>query len=166
MNSVRVKAVGRYIVTVERQGKVIDQFEFKNGITNAGLNNMLGVTFHNDTQSATWYAGLISAVAFGSVAAGDTMASHSGWTETSAYSETNRPTWGVGAASGKSITNSTNMTFTINADGTQVAGIFIVNNNTKGGTTGILWCTGLFPSAQTFLNGDLIKVQYTVTLAG
>lgn len=160
----QIKATGFFEVEVIRKGKTIFH-EFFNGVTNEGLNNMLGVTFHGDTQQTAWYLLLIGATSFSTLAAGDTMASHAGWAETVAYSESTRQQWTCGAAASKSITNSTAVTFTISVDNTVVKGIGATSDNTKSGTTGKLWSTGLFSADQTFLNGDQLKITYTVNLS-
>lgn len=159
-----LKVTGRFFVQIIRQGKVIFE-DFFNAVTNEGLNNMLGVTFHGDTQQTAWYALLISGTSFSALAAGDTMASHAGWIESVAYDEATRQQWTAGAAAAKSITNAVAMTFTISADGTVIKGIAICSDNTKSGTTGKLWSTGLFSGDQTLLDGDQLKMLYTVNLA-
>jgi hypothetical protein len=153
---------GRFQAEVWRKGVHIGNLDFKNGITNAGITDALGVLFHADTQKTTWYMLLISATSYTGVNAADTSASHAGWSESSAYDEATRPQWTAGAAAAKAITNSTPVTFTISVDNTILKGIGIISNNTKGGTTGVLWSTGLFASDQTFLDDDQLKVTYTV----
>jgi len=155
---------GFFEVEIWRKDKCIGH-EFFNGITNEGLNNLLGVGFHGDTQQTTWYALLISVTSYSALSASDTMASHTGWTESVAYSESVRQTWTCGSPSSKSITNATEMTFTISVDGTVIKGIAICSDNTKSGNTGKLWSTGLFTTGdQTLLSGDLLKVKYTASV--
>lgn len=150
---------------IRKDGRVEEVGLSKNGITNEGYNNMLGVHFHGDTQQTAWYIGLIGNTSFSTLAAADTMASHSGWTESVAYSNATRPQWTCGAAASKSITNSVVVSFNINADSTVLKGIFIPSDNTKSGTSGKLWSTGLFSSDQTMNNGDVLQITYTVNLS-
>lgn len=138
--------------------------EFHNGITGVGLNYLLGSGFHADTQLTTWYALLISATSFTALNSADTMSSHTGWVESIAYSESARVTWTCGSPSAGSITNSSQMVFTINADGTNLKGMGMTSVSTKSGTTGTLWATGLFASEQDMNNADVLKITYTVTL--
>lgn len=148
-----------------KDGNLIGEQEFPNGITDVGLNKILNDMFDGGSSaspSGTWYCGLIDNAGFSALAAGDTMASHSGWSESTDYTESNRVTWGVGAASARSVTNSTTMDFSINATVT-INGIFIVDNNTKGGTSGTLWATASFSSAVSATSGDTLKVTYTVS---
>lgn len=146
-------------------GKVKTQRDGSNGITDVGLNKILDDMFDGGSAaspSGTWYVGLIDNAGFSALAAADTMASHSGWSESTDYTESNRVTWGVGAASSRSVTNATTVDFSINATVT-INGIFVVDNNTKGGTTGTLWATASFSSPVSATNGDTLKVTYTVS---
>lgn len=138
-----------------------------NQITTEGLNYLLDVGFHNGTQVATWYIGLVDTG--GSYAAGNlasqiaTTGSANGWNEYTEYSETLRQTWTEDAAASGSITNSTTVDFSMNASGT-VAGMFLVSTSTKGGTSGTLWTVLNFSGGnQTVSNGDTLKVTYTLT---
>lgn len=134
-----------------------------NGITTAGLNHGLDVVFHAATQVTTWYMGLVNGGSTPTFAAADTMGSHAGWTEYTAYSQTNRVAWDEGAASAGVTTNSTTMDFSMNASGT-VAGGFLTSSSTKSGTTGTLWMTASFSGGnQSVGNGDTLKLTYTLS---
>jgi hypothetical protein len=168
MSKIKVKVDGFFEIRVIRRlrkGRFgIIYHEFVNGVTNEGLNNMLGVTFHGDTQTS-WYFFPISNASFSILSVNDTMASHAGWTEATAYDETTRQQWITTAPAAKSITNTTYSLFTISTDGTIFKGMGLASNNTKGGTTGKLWSTGLFSADQTYLTGDLVQTKYTVNLS-
>lgn len=153
---------GKFTVEHIRDGKVIGTHEFPNGITNGGKDSLLNVYFHAATQITTWYLGLVDNASFSAFAAADTMSSHAGWVESTAYSEAVRQTWSMGASSGQSVTNGTAATFTMNATAT-IKGIFVPSDSTKGGTTGTLWSTAAFASTVSVNNGDLLKVTYTVS---
>jgi hypothetical protein len=155
---------GRFKVEHIRDGKVIGTYDFPNDITNEGKNTLFEIMFHDGTQiaSSAWCSGLISNSGYSGLAAGDTMASHSGWTEATGYTQANRVAWGPGAAASQSITNASPMTFDINATAT-IKGIFITNQNTKGGTSGKLWATALFAADVPVSNGDQLRVTYTVS---
>lgn len=157
---------GHFKVQVfDKNGILKSETEGPNGITDVGLNKILDDMFDGGSAaspSGTWYCGLIDNSGFTALAAADTMASHGGWSESTAYTESNRVTWGVGAASSRSVTNASTMDFSINATVT-INGIFIVDNNTKGGTSGTLWATASFSSAVSATNGDTLKVTYTVS---
>jgi hypothetical protein len=154
---------GKYHVQVFRPGVgLVYDFEIPNGITDEGLNHILGVEFHADTQVTTWYVGLVDNASFSAFAAGDVMNSHAGWIEVTAYTESVRQTWGAGASASRSITNASPATFSINASKT-LKGIFVTSNSTKSGTTGFLWSTAAFASTVAVINGDSVKVTYTVS---
>lgn len=136
-----------------------------NMTTLAGLDNIIGVQLAGTTQVTTWYAGLIDNAGYTGIAAADTSGTHSGWVESSAYTESVRQTWTPGAVSGQSVTNPTAMSFSINATVT-IKGGFLISNNTKGGTTGTLFATGLFGSAQALVSGQSLKVTYTCSATG
>ena len=133
-----------------------------NGITTVGLNHILDTEFHATAQVTTWAMGLINGGSAPTLAAADTMGSHAGWTEYTAYDETNRVTWDEGAASAGSVTNATTMDFSMNATGT-VAGGFLTSSSTKGGTTGVLFMTATFSGGnQAVGSGDTLKLTYTL----
>lgn len=134
-----------------------------NIITNVGLNHILDVVFHGSTSVSPWYVGLKNT---GSVAAGDTMASHAGWTENANYDESTRVEYNEAAASSQSITNSANKaSFSINTDSQTIAGAFLCSDSTKSGTSGTLVCAANFASAKSADDGDTLEVTYTISAA-
>lgn len=148
---------GKYGLEHWRKGRKINEYRAKNGITNEGMNKLLDVMFHAVAALSTWYIGLITDPP--TLAAGDTLASHAGWTEFTDYTG-NRLEWTEGAASGRSITNATTVDFPITGSGT-VAGAFLASVAT--GTSGTLWSTGLFNADVVVQNGDTLKVTYTLS---
>lgn len=152
---------GTFMVEHWRAGKLIGMHQFKNGITNEGKDHILDVGFHAASQITTWYVGLIDNSGFSALAAGDTMSSHAGWSESTAYDEATRVEWTEGAASSQSITNATALTFTMNATAT-IYGIFITSGSAKSGTSGTLWSTGAFSSPVAVASADELKVTYTI----
>jgi hypothetical protein len=97
------------------------------------------------------------------------MASHAGWTEITAYSQTTRPQCIFGAATAADpsiINNSLSVAvFSINGAAT-VGGAFLTTNNTKGGTTGTLFSAADFqaPGDRPVVSGDTLNVTYQVSL--
>lgn len=144
-----------------RDGKVIAEYDFPNAVTNAGKDYILNAGFNGGTQVTGWVIGLLDNTSFSALAATDTMASHAGWIEFQGYSQANRVPWGQSASSGQSVSNGTPATFNITAVGT-VAGIFVVSQNTKGGTIGTLWTEGLFPAPVPVAIGDAFTITYQV----
>jgi hypothetical protein len=135
----------------------------QNLITNVGLDHILDVIFHGTSAVATWYIGLKNA---GTVAAGDTSASHAGWTENQNYTEATREAYVEAAASSQSITNSASKaSFAIDTDSQTIAGAFLISESTKGGTTGVLIAAVDFASSKAADDGDTLEVTYTISAA-
>lgn len=154
--------MGTFHVEIIRDGVAIYRQSHRNGIVNIGKNNILDVMFRSQAQS-TWYCGLIDPLT--NLSALDTMASHTGWTESTDYSEVVRQTWSPSAASSQNIINGTAMSFSINSvSSIQIDGMFICNDNTKGGSSGTLWCTSEFNNKPTVISGDTVQVQYSLTV--
>lgn len=153
------------IKCVRPDGKVRWRDKAKNGVTNTALNSVLDVYLGNQTQIASWYIGLVDNSGFSAFAAADTASSHSGWSETTAYTESTRPQWSPAAASSQSVTNTSTVDFSINATKT-IRGLFLISNSTKGGTSGTLFSTASFSGGNQSVNsGDTLKVTYTVSAA-
>lgn len=150
---------------VWRKDKLINSYDFKNGVTDIGINTALDILFRDAIGDITgWTIGLIDSSGFSAVAPGDTAASHAGWTEFTAYDEANRVLWAPVAAASEAIANTTPASFDINAGGAEnLKGVFINDNNTKGGSSGTLWATALFAGDIPVTSGDTIKITYTVT---
>jgi len=142
-----------------------------NLVVNTGLQYMCGTALTSVTQITTWYIGLYGAGASNTPAAGDTMASHAGWTEVVPYSNATRPacTFATATTANPSVaTNSASVaSFNINTTAT-VGGAFLVSNSTKSGTTGTLFSAADFsaPGDRSVVSGDTLNVTYTLSLAG
>jgi len=145
-------------------GRVLSRHYAKNGLTTAGLNDALETLVRQGTLR-TWRIGLIDDDGFDEVLVADTMASHAGWTESTAYAEANRPLWGPGAISGKLAINAVRVDFTMTAT-TSIKGAFLSSDGTKGGSSGILLCTGIFDSAAAMLDTETFKCFYRLSADG
>jgi len=128
-----------------------------NLVTTAGKNDIIDKYFKGSSYTAAWYLGLKGT---GSAAAGDTLASHGGWSEVTPYSG-NRPSIAFGSTSGGSNT-ATAVSYTINATAT-VAGAFICTANT--GTSGTLYSAGDFAASRSVASGDTLNVTPTVSVS-
>ena len=164
-------ATGKYVVECfDKDGNLKWVAESKNLVVNVGLQYMAGVALTSTAQITSWYVGLYGAAASNDPAAGDTMASHAGWTEVTDYSEANRVTATFAAATNANpsvVTNSANKAvFSINGS-TTVGGAFLTSNNTKGGTTGTLFSAADFqaPGDRSVVSGDVLNVTYTFSLS-
>lgn len=96
----------------------------------------------------------------------DVMNSKS-FNELTAYSEANRQAWTKNGApaSGAMSNSSSKARFTINAANTRIFGGFLSSNNTKGGTTGLLFGGGLFSVGSKLMqSGELLDVQIDLSI--
>lgn len=170
MSAEKAKAGGVFTVQCfDKDGQLKWQAQEHNLVVNVGLKDMNEKYFTGSSYTAAWYLGLYGAAATNDPAAGDTMASHAGWTEITAYSESTRPqcTFGTSTTADPSvISNSASVAvFSVNGTAT-VGGAFLTSNNTKGGTTGILFSAGDFqaPGDRAVVSGDTLNVTYQFSL--
>lgn len=131
--------------------------KFRNTVLTAGKNDLLDKYFSGSAYTASWFFGLIDSAGFTAIAAADTAASHAGWAESSAYVSATRPAVAFSAASAGAKAPSAAVAFSINATVT-INGVFIVTNNVKGGTTGIIYSAGLISPTRSMINGDTLNV--------
>lgn len=133
----------------------------------------VGLKFINDTvltgsgYTAAWYVGLITGPAASTtIAAGDTLASHAGWTEDTNYSGNRQAiTFGAATTANPAVsTNGTPVQFTMNGT-TTIAGAFLAN--VASGTSGTLLCASDFqaPGDRSVVSGDVLNVTYTFNMA-
>ena len=162
-----VGAGGVYTVEcVGPDGQVKWSDQFHNLVMNGGLANMNGAYFAGTAQTTTWYLGLVTGPGSGTTfAAGDTLASHAGWTENTAYTGTRKAvTFGSATTANPSvITNSAApSSFTMNATAT-IAGAFLCS--VSSGTSGILFSAGDFTGGdKSVASGDTLNVTYQFSL--
>lgn len=153
----------------DSQGNLKWEAESHNLVVNVGLKDMNDKYFTGSAYTAAWYIGLYGAAASNNPAAGDTSASHAGWTEVTTYSNATRPQATFAAATTADpsvITNSASpAAFNINGTAT-VGGAFLIGDSTKGGATGILFSAADFaaPGDRSVANGDTLNVTYTFSL--
>lgn len=139
---------------------LVDQF---NIVVNEGLDHLLDVTLSGATQDTTWFVGLTDGAP--TVAGADTLASHAGWGEVTAYDETNRVAFVDAGVSGQSMGNAASpATFTIDTNSTTVGGGFLAGVNT--GTSGVLYAAAAFTAGDKSLDdNDTLDVTCTFTTA-
>ena len=150
--------------TVEhwRSDKLLSVDKLPNAITDEGKIFLLDVMFEDTAKSATWYIGLIDNAGYTQLAAADTLAVQAGWSEFTDYAaHPTRQTWDNDAAADGAITNTTTADFTIDANGSEIKGVFCTNDVDS--NTGKLWATAIWATAKEVESGDIFKVKYTVT---
>lgn len=153
------------IVCVGPDGRIDWAERGRNTLTLEGLTKLVGVMFNAVAQITQWFMGLIANADFEEITVDDTMASHAGWDEFTDYSSATRPQWSPLAVSNGVIYNTSAVQFTFSTAGT-VKGFLISSSNTKGGTTGTLWCAAQLSTARTVRAGANLTITYTVRAAG
>ncbi len=133
-----------------------------NTVVNEGLDYILDVGLSGGTPDTTWFVGLTDGTP--TVAAGDTLASHVGWVEVTAYTGT-RQALVDGGVSGQSVDNVGNeASFPIDTNSTTIGGAFLAGSTS--GTTELLYAAGPFTVGDKVAdNGDTLEVTATFTAA-
>jgi len=145
----------------DKHGRLKWRDGFENLVVTAGLNQLLDATIKTGDAAPAWYVGLKDT---GSVAAGDTMASHAAWATISPYSDANDPAFTAGSIAAGSVDNSAaKAVFNINATDS-VFGAFLKDNNTVDSATGTLYGGGDFSGARSVESGDTLNVQITISV--
>jgi len=163
-NGMRVFAKDIFHITCrDKCGRVKWTDTVENLVVNEGLDDLLDKYFKGSSYTAAHYVGLTDGTP--TVAAADTMASHAGWSEVTAYDEANRPSFTPGSVSGQSVDNSASKaTFTISTNSTTIGGCFLTTDNTKSGTSGTLYGAGAFSAGdKTLDDNDTLEVTVTCT---
>jgi len=167
----QAKATGVYHVECrDKDGNLKWSADTKNLVVNAGLAYMAGTALTSVAQITTWYIGLYGAGASNTPAATDTMSSHIGWTEVTAYSNATRvaATFVTATTANPSVVTNSASPAVFNINGTTtVGGAFLTSGSAKGGTTGTLFSAADFssPGDRSVVSGDIISVTYTFSLA-
>ena len=149
---------------LDKEGNLKWEEIIYNTVTNVGLDSVLTEYFKGAAYTAAFYVGLINGTT-PSVLAADTMASHAGWTENTAYSEGTRESLVLGSVASQSVNNSASKaSYSITSDAQTIGGIFITDTSTKGGATGLLYGGGAFTGGDKSVdNGDTLNVTITLT---
>jgi hypothetical protein len=150
---------------------------FPNLVNALGKQLMLDTLMKGSSYSVTGpYLGLIGTTS-PTFAASDTMTSHSGWTEFTAYTVSSSAVRGTAVfatstSTGTSPSNVTTsaaaaITYTIVTPGGNVTGCFLTlgsgASSTIGNTGGTLYSAGAFGTAKAVTAGDTVSVTYSTT---
>jgi hypothetical protein len=138
-----------------------------NLVVNEGLKDMNDKYFAGSAYTAAWYLGLITGPGPATIAAADTLASHTGWTEYTDYTGNRKAvTFGAATLADPSVIDNSGApnAFVITAPGGTVAGAFLASVDT--GTSGILFSASDFqsPGDRAVVAGDTLSVTYTFSL--
>ena len=165
-----LKGGGVFTVTCyDKDGNLKWKASSHNLVVNVGLKDMNDKYFSGSSYTAAWYLGLYGAASSNDPAAGDTMSSHAGWTEVTDYSQSTRPACSFGSATTADpsvINNSGSVAVFSMNNTTTVGGAFLTSDNTKGGTSGILFSAADFqsPGDRSVVSGDTLNVTYEFSL--
>jgi hypothetical protein len=164
-------AGGAGVFTIQcfgQDGKLKWEEKNPNLVVNEGLKDMNDKYFSGSAYTAAWYLGLITGPGSGTtIAAADTLASHTGWSEYTDYTGNRQAvTFGAATLADPSvISNSASPNaFIITAPGGTVAGAFLASVAT--GSSGILFSASDFqsPGDRAVVAGDTLNVTYTFSL--
>ncbi len=153
----------------DKDGNLKWEESVHNLVVNEGLQYMNTEFFKGSGYSAAWYLGLVTGPGSGNTyGAGNTMASHVGWTEDTNYSGNRKAmTFGTATTADPSVISNTASPaqFTMNGT-TTVAGAFLTTDVTKGGTSGTLFSVANFqsPGDRSVVSGDVLSVTYQFSL--
>ena len=148
------------VLCFDENGDLVWSREFTNLVVNQGLDYILNT---GAVTGIAVYMGLVSGATTPTFAAADTLASHSGWTEFTSYTQTAYPTITWGTPSAGSMSGSA-VSFSINASGT-VAGAFTLSDATLQNTTGNLYSEGAFSGGNAAVqNGYTLQVTPTLSV--
>lgn len=158
----------RWHIECHRSGILVWADDYDNIVVTAGLNRYLDASLKTGLAAPTISLGLITGPGGGNTyAAADVMSSHGGWTENTTYSNSTRVTWTPGTIASGSVSNSASVAvFNINGAIASLAGCFMCDNSTKGGTTGTLIGEGNFSGGDRVLqNLDTLSITVTATIS-
>jgi len=169
----RVGAGGVFTVTCHgADGQVKWSDSFHNLVVNQGLQDMNSKYFKGSGYTAAWFLGLVTGPGSGTTfAAGDTLASHAGWTENTAYTTSGGAgiraavTFGTATTADPSVLNNSASpsVFTMTSNAQTIAGAFLAS--VSSGTSGFLFSAGDFTGGDKVVDsGDSLSVTYSFSL--
>ena len=174
-----LKLKGKYTAKCyDKNGKLKWEDAIDNVVTDVGANQLLDSAFGSGPVAGP-FLGLISSVGYSTPpAVGNTMASHTGWSE--AGNGSNYPNWSTpasnargtmsfAAASGRAKALTAAISFVIATNGGTVKGCFVVFGTgavaTNNNTSGVLYSAGLFSGGDKVVGiGDTLQVSYSTSV--
>jgi hypothetical protein len=151
----------------DKDGNLKWELAQPNLVVNEGLEYVNNTFFTGSGYTAGWYMGLIYGTS-PTIAAGDTLASHAGWTEipvSTGYSGNRKAlTFGASTEADPAVISTSAATFSML--GTYVvSGAFVCM--VASGTSGVLFSASEFdaPGDRSVVSGDTLNVTYVFELA-
>ena len=157
-----------HVQCFDKDGVLKWEDQMHNLVVNVGLQDMNTKYFTGSAYTASFFLGLVQGPGSGTAyAAGDTLASHAGWTEFTNYSGSRKAvTFGTATTADPSVigNSASPAQFSITGAGGTVAGAFLCDVNS--GTTGLLFSEADFqsPGDRVVVSGDTLNVTYTFSL--
>ena len=157
-----------HVQCFDKDGNLKWEDQMHNLVVNEGLQDMNTQYFKGSTYTAGFFLGLVTGPGSGTAyAAGDTLASHIGWTEFTNYSGSRKAvTFGTATTADPSvISNSASPSqFSITGGGGTGAGAVLCP--VASGTSGVLFSEADFqsPGDRVVVAGDTLNVTYTFSL--
>lgn len=153
----------------DKDGNLKWEDKCHNLVVNQGLQHMNTQYFKGSNYTAAWYIGLVNAAGFTAYNPTDTMALHTGWAETVAYSGANRQTatFGTATTADPSVIDNVASKAQFNMTGTvTVKGAFLTSTQDKTTNSGVLFSVSSFqaPGDRSVVSGDTLNVTYTFSL--
>lgn len=151
------------VVCHDADGNLKWEDGFHNLVPSQGLQYMSASFFNATGYTTALYFGLITGPGSGTTfAAGDTLATHAGWSESTDVGSRKAITFGTPTTATPSVTIGTATVFTVTS-ATTIAGAFVTNAST--GTSGVLFAEGDFTGGdKSVTTGDTLSVTYTFSL--
>jgi hypothetical protein len=154
----------------DKDGNLKWEDSAKNIVVNTGLQDMNTKYFKGSSYTAAWYIGLVDGPNSGNTyAAGDTLASHAGWTENTDYSGSDRitATFGTATTADPSVIDNSGSVAVFAITGTAtIAGAFLTDVQSNASTSGLLFSVSAFTGGdRAVISGDTLNVTYEFSLA-
>lgn len=159
-----------YFQCFDKDGNLKWEDSAKNLVVNVGLQDMNEKYFKGAAYTAAWYIGLATGPGGSNTyAAGDTLASHVGWTEDTTYAGGDRiaAVFGTATTADPSVINNSGSVAVFSINGTAtIAGAFLTNIEDNTDNTGLLFSVSNFTGGdRAVINGDTLNVTYEFSLA-
>jgi hypothetical protein len=159
-------AGGVYTVTcVGADGQLKWSDTFHNLVVNEGLQDMNSKYFKASGYTAVWYLGLVTGPGAGNTyLAANTLASHAGWAENTAYTGSRKTvTFGTPTLADPSVISNSSSPSAFAITGTaNIAGAFLATTTDN---SGILFSVGNFTGGdKSVASGDTLNVTYQFSL--